>query len=507
MAVADWEVHRRASTSGFKTLKNAGNPFQTFHCQASTVASALSDVLTTDTFRDRYLLSSLLSKLGTEAVSDEQREQAAIDSWYADERHNRKTTIRLQKYWRGEFHDKCILGVPVRSLLGVAADLIASVLPKWDHAFYERSAFTNGASVGYGKRVGDPVYKYDGKLTVTPLAYSRVVALVNATPTWRDHLISLKGDVVKHVRIVPGEHGFTVAKNAETDRYCSKQATGNMLLQKAHGNVIRDALLTVGIDLNDQSRNRNAARRASRHGRDATIDLKSASNSVTCLLVSILLPSDWVNEIMVARSPLCKPRRSDPWVKTEMVGAMGNGFTFELESLIFWALAEACRICTRSSGRTLVYGDDVVAPTKCIHHVMALYGFCGLRINPDKSFWSGKFRESCGGHFYEGNDVTPIYIRKPITDTTRMIWFLNKLRSWAGGESADICDDRVWPLYKRLRRKFVCATLWGGVRSNSITSLWGPGPRRTRLCFGIRTREISVLPLYCGRSNICPTTP
>lgn len=472
-----------------KPIPLSGIEYQTFGCQSSSLHSALVGILDESQFRDRYLLDSFLSKLGTEAVSEDDRAQRAVDGWIADEQFNAKTTRRLRRLIDDMSWDPVIHGIRVRALLGEAQALILDTIGEWRNEYYGLYArFTNGASVGYNKAMGDPWYKYDGKLTATPLAIQRVVAIVENSPLWRQHLSLRYGCVMNAIKMVPGEIGFTVPKNASTNRFCSKQATGNMLCQTAIGGALRDLLRAVGINLNDQSNNRIAALRASITQLDATLDLKSASNSVVLLLCWLLLPLSWYREIDAVRSPLCQPQAGMAWQRTEMVGAMGNGFTFELETLIFWALAEACRKLTRSRGRTLAYGDDVITPVNCVHHVRALYGFCGFRINADKSFWTGDFRESCGGHYKGGVDVTPIYVRKPINNTSRMLWFLNSLRKWAA--IGDICDDRLWPLYRKLRRKYISPTLWGGVRASSISSLWSPGERRRRLHLGIHRRRL-----------------
>ena len=206
-------------------------------CLSRTIHEHLSQVLDVSDVRDSYLLSNLVSKLGRSGVTQEDRAHAAVDGWYADEAFNRKTTRRLNRLWDGEL-DHTILGVDVRRILGEASYLIANVLGPWSHEFYKESSFTNGAAVGYGKAKGDPVFKYAGVLTTTPLALGRVAALVCSTPAWYEYHAAKSG-FENTFKVVPGEHGFTVPKNAETDRYCSKQPTGNMLLQKAIGWKIR----------------------------------------------------------------------------------------------------------------------------------------------------------------------------------------------------------------------------------------------------------------------------
>jgi hypothetical protein len=59
-----------------------------------------------------------------------------------------------------------------------------------------------------------------------------------------------------------------------------------------------------------------------------------------------------------------------------------------------------------------VYGDDIIVPTDWVPFVMnSLEQFC-LKVNSAKSFWTGKFRESCGVDAYDGVQVTPVYCRR-----------------------------------------------------------------------------------------------
>jgi hypothetical protein len=85
---------------------------------------------------------------------------------------------------------------------------------------------------------------------------------------------------------------------------------------------------------------------------------------------------------------------------------MGNGFTFELESLIFFAIAS----CSCDAGIVSVYGDDIIVPSQYATDVMKNLEMCGFSLNWDKSFIDGPFRESCGGDYFEGFDIRPVYV-------------------------------------------------------------------------------------------------
>jgi hypothetical protein len=67
-----------------------------------------------------------------------------------------------------------------------------------------------------------------------------------------------------------------------------------------------------------------------------------------------------------------------------------------------------------------VYGDDIIVPTEMSASVMEDLESFGLRVNQNKSYNTGLFRESCGGDFYAGVCVTPVYVRKwDFTGNTR----------------------------------------------------------------------------------------
>jgi hypothetical protein len=61
-----------------------------------------------------------------------------------------------------------------------------------------------------------------------------------------------------------------------------------------------------------------------------------------------------------------------------------------------------------------VFGDDLIVPSDEASQVTTDLELFGLKVNPHKSFWTGKFRESCGRDYYSGVDVTPVYMKRKI---------------------------------------------------------------------------------------------
>jgi hypothetical protein len=93
---------------------------------------------------------------------------------------------------------------------------------------------------------------------------------------------------------------------------------------------------------------------------------------------------------------------------------MGNGFTFPLETLIFFSLAQAC--CeSEDYEKVSVYGDDIIVPVYAVPLLTKVLTSCGFLVNASKSFSSGPFRESCGKDYLLGTDVRPCYIKDALS--------------------------------------------------------------------------------------------
>lgn len=207
-----------------------------------------------------------------------------------------------------------------------------------------------------------------------------------------------------------------VLKNAKTHRSVETQPVLNGMYQLAIGDYMTERLRRSGLDLHDQTRNREAARRGSVGGALATLDLKSASDLIAIELVAHLLPVDWFNVLFALRTGRTRVQGGNP-ITLEKMSTMGNGYTFPLESLIFWALSESAVIETSPSkaDEVEVYGDDIIVPTESVALVKEVLTSCGFVLNEKKSYWAGPFRESCGADFLSGIDIRPVYVKETIT--------------------------------------------------------------------------------------------
>lgn len=219
----------------------------------------------------------------------------------------------------------------------------------------------------------------------------------------------------------------TVPKNSKGPRVISAEAVRLMYVQLGIDDMIRDRvhrheLTCTSIRFNDQGVNAKLALQGSRSGEWATLDLSEASDRNSMKLVGNTWPTEWVRAIERTRS-VCT-LYPDGEVRTlNKCAPMGNGYCFSVETLTFWALTVATIVTSMGEAYTNeddilqiakkvhVYGDDIIVPQKWAGQVMTSLERYGFRINRDKSFWAGPFRESCGTDAFRGVNITPLKIK------------------------------------------------------------------------------------------------
>lgn len=242
---------------------------------------------------------------------------------------------------------------------------------------------------------------------------------------------------------VPGNKVAFVPKTAVTDRAIAIEPLINIYAQLGIGAVMRRKLKRVGIDLDDQSANQRAALKGSLDGSLATIDLSSASDTVAKELVRLLLPEGWFGPLDIVRSKF--GYYNDEWIRYEKFSSMGNGSTFELESMIFYGLMLG--VCTEldiSTDEVLVYGDDIVIPVAAYGLATEVLEYCGFSLNKSKSFAQGPFRESCGKDYFNGHDVRPFFQKEIPHEIDDLFRLANGIRMLAHRRNNRFgCDSRM----------------------------------------------------------------
>lgn len=424
----------------------------------------LNTVLSEDnSVESEYLLSTYLTKfVELDAASAKVRRSRAIEKWLLTESTNELTNRRLALWGQSEGVE-VLPGISSKRFLDKTAEIVAQILPFEPSLDVANGGFSGGASTSKKRVQGHPALKFLDKADVTRPALP-VFQRVIAGTRWADHIY---GDSGLEPRFVNGNVLFTVPKNSDIDRVACKEPDLNMFLQKGLGNQIRKSLRLVGIDLNDQSINQELARIGAEFGHLMTLDLSSASDSVTTELVRRLLPLNWFYYLDLFRSHVTDV---DGIIhRNEMFSSMGNGFTFELESLLFYAITRATAYFCGVKGRLSVYGDDIIAPSALGQDLVSALAFCGFKVNESKSFMDGPFRESCGAHWHGRTDVTPFYLRKPFQTVSDLILTLNQLTSWAS-RTLGVMDPRYEALHLKYR-ELIPESLWGGDDLTSRSSL------------------------------------
>lgn len=206
------------------------------------------------------------------------------------------------------------------------------------------------------------------------------------------------------------------------------------------------SILKNHIFIKDQSRNQRAAYYGSISSNLDTIDLSSASDSVSLELVKSIFPPQILKYLLGTRSRLVLlPNEEEPR-EMQKFAPMGSALCFPVQSTIYsaiimmvsiadaydrdlWAgdtitdlnLDEAYHTCyakvrtkfwTSAYRRFLAYGDDLIVDNAITSNVVRALSDLSFSVNEEKSYvGSSAYRESCGKHYCDGIDVTPFVFK------------------------------------------------------------------------------------------------
>ncbi|UUW21382.1 MAG: RNA replicase beta chain [Sanya fiers-like virus 41] len=373
-------------------------------CHKDLVGISLSPLSYADaeSFKRDYAAVKFLSKCRGLNTGINTKEVALAGARLAEE-YCKETNERIKSYRSGAVKH------PLSSLLFEAKRFVADILGPLPDVFEDVGWTPGRTSSAWGDHLSY-ADKYSATPHVTDKARRHALRLLRDSPQWAGQLLGADGPVTPlglatfEACTVRGNNLFVVPKNAKTDRVICYEPHMNIRLQRAVGVYLQRRLKKFGVDLTDQSINQRRARFGSKTGSLATIDLSMASDTLATELVYELLPIDWALRLDELRSAYTIwPDGSI--VKNQKFSSMGNGFTFELESLLFYALARTV------SNNVSVYGDDIICDTESADSVVAVLRFAGFRTNKSKTFVHGPFRESCGHDVFCGSDCSPVYLR------------------------------------------------------------------------------------------------
>lgn len=184
-----------------------------------------------------------------------------------------------------------------------------------------------------------------------------------------------------------------------------------------------DNLLRRVIGIDDQDPNRVLAKEGSHSGDLATLDLSDASDRVSYQHVLAMLDD---HPHLLAAVDACRSRKADVpghgVIRLSKFASMGSALCFPFEAMVFCTvvfLGIQRELNTplsrddlyRLSGKVRVFGDDIICPREHVLSVIDELTLFGFEVNVGKSFWTGRFRESCGKEYYDGHDVSIVKVR------------------------------------------------------------------------------------------------
>ena len=302
-----------------------------------------------------------------------------------------------------------------------------------------------------------------------------------AFPSWRlydheDPAVFLEPGAERPVKVV------TVPKTLRSPRIIAEEPTCMQYMQQAISKRLVEVLEKglcphpsggghkfgqrgfVGFEV--QEINRLLALEGSINGCTATLDLSEASDRVMNRHVELLFSGfpHLGEAVQATRSTkACVPafgNRPSQVIPLRKFASMGSALTFPVEALVFTTIIFTAigdtlgkpltrEVINSFRGQVRVYGDDIIVPVDYVRPVIHYLEAFGLKVNMDKSFWNGKFRESCGGDFYDGHPVNPVRLRRPlprrladVQQVVSLYSFRNQMY-WSGcWKTAKYIDDR-----------------------------------------------------------------
>lgn len=320
-----------------------------------------------------------------------------------------------------------------------------------------------GPGASRGSRGEDFYTKlFDGPLTGTKqFLYDTYAAYFSDDPTWFA-AEEARYRVYGPMEYVVSSKLLPVPKNREISRIIFVEPSLNTFFQLGLGAILESRLRSFfQLDLATQQEfNRELARRGSIDGSLVTLDLSSASDSLSLRMLRSVLPESVLSWFKLLRcSSAVLPCGNT--VELEMLSTMGNGYTFPLQTALFSAVLVSAYRCrgipmrlnrNNEPGNFGVFGDDLIYVREVHSDVIRLLTLLGFEVNADKSFSNeyDRFRESCGADWFFGADVRPVFI-KSLDSLQDYYTAINLLVRWSANSGVPLSRTIRW-LTSRARR-------------------------------------------------------
>jgi hypothetical protein len=225
-----------------------------------------------------------------------------------------------------------------------------------------------------------------------------------------------------------------VPKTAKRPRLIASEPVAHQWCQQLTWNWLRSRLSQIFgsafINFRRQDLSGKLVLQASLDRKLATVDLSDASDRLTC----------WTVERIFRRNPSlvsCLHAARTRYIRDDNLGypdflslrkfaSQGTATTFPVQSIVFLCIALASchgdedvtfESIMKLRKQVRIYGDDIIIPRYGYVQLCRLLDLLQLKVNKEKSYVNGHFRESCGTDGYLGYDVTPVKPKCIVADS------------------------------------------------------------------------------------------
>ncbi|UJQ85367.1 MAG: putative replicase protein [Leviviridae sp.] len=222
---------------------------------------------------------------------------------------------------------------------------------------------------------------------------------------------------------------IAVPKTQKGPRLIASEPTSHQWAQQAINDFLRSMVaespIGPSISFRSQESSRDFALRASLSESHSTIDLSSASDRLSCWLVERMFRRNitLLRALHASRTRYLINEISDKspkYVVLKKLAPQGAAFTFPIQTYVYSCIVIGTMLHAidlpvtpssiwRMARETRTFGDDMIVPKGVGETVIQVLEHLGFQVNRDKTFSTGKFRESCGMDAFAGYDVTPAY--------------------------------------------------------------------------------------------------
>lgn len=395
---------------------------------------------------------------GRREVVSAARERRAIQEYVECEQDVKDADARLDSSYMEDFRR-------------VSAMLFGDLFTKLDRDVHWLRITPKHGPGAVAERLGSNA-KYNQRTWTSRLnrvfpAESYLIPNLRYTEELREGLNILEPGAETPVRVI------TVPKTLKTPRVIAIEPAAVQYMQQGLYRAFLSALQEDGflsrvIGFNDQEPNRAMACEGSLSGELATLDLSEASDRVSNQHVLAML-RDW--PALSAAVQATRSRKADVpghgVIRFAKYASMGSALCFPMEAMVFLTVIflgieresnaplRRKQLVKLFSDKVRVFGDDLIVPRDFVLSVVDELETFGFRVNAGKSFWTGRFRESCGRSYFDGHDVSSVKVRR-ILPTRRhsaneviSAVKLRNLAYWQGlWQTARWLDNYMEPLLK-----------------------------------------------------------